>query len=45
MSEADIVVTSLGDPDGEKGILKQGDEKLEFDGVLKIEQLLKYFST
>jgi HAD superfamily hydrolase (TIGR01509 family) len=44
LSEADIVVTSLGDPDGEKGILKQGDEKLEFDGVLKVEQLLKYFS-
>ena len=45
LSEADIVVTSLGDPDGEKGILKQGDEKLEFDGILKVEQLLEYFST
>jgi len=45
LSEADIVVTSLGDPDGKKGILKQGDEKLGFDGVLKVEQLLKYFST
>ncbi|MBW2239577.1 MAG: HAD-IA family hydrolase [Deltaproteobacteria bacterium] len=44
LSEADIVVTSLGDPDGEKGILKQGDEKFQFDGVLKVEQLLKYFS-
>ena len=45
LSEADIVVTSLGDPDGEKGILKKGDEKLEFDGVLKVDQLLNYFST
>ena len=45
LSEADIVVTSLGDYDGEKGILKQGVENLEFDGVLKVEQLLKYFST
>jgi len=45
LSEADIVVTSLGDPDGKKGILKQADEKLEFDGVLKVEQLLKYFSS
>jgi hypothetical protein len=45
LSEADIVVTSLGDPDGKKGIFKQGDEKLGFDGVLKVEQLLKYFSS
>jgi len=45
LSEADIVVTSLGDPDGKKGMLKQADEKLEFDGVLKVEQLLKYFSS
>jgi beta-phosphoglucomutase-like phosphatase (HAD superfamily) len=45
LSEADIIVTSLGDPDGKKGILKQGDEKLEFDGVLKVDQLLKYFSS
>ncbi len=44
LSEADIVVTSLGDPDGKKGELKQADEKLEYDGVLKVEQLIKYFS-
>jgi beta-phosphoglucomutase-like phosphatase (HAD superfamily) len=45
LSEADIVVTSLGEPDGKKGILKQGGENLEFDGVLKVEQLLEYFSS
>jgi HAD superfamily hydrolase (TIGR01509 family) len=45
LSEADIVVTRLGEPDGKKGILKQGGEKLEFDGVLKVEELLKYFSS
>ena len=44
LSEADIVVTSLGDPDGKKGELKQADKKLEYDGVLKVEQLIKYFS-
>ncbi|MBW1852282.1 MAG: hypothetical protein JRJ15_12800 [Deltaproteobacteria bacterium] len=44
LSEADIVVTSLGDPDGKKGVLKQAGEKLEYDGVLKVEQLMKYFS-
>jgi HAD superfamily hydrolase (TIGR01509 family) len=45
LSEADIVVTSLGDPDGKKGILKRADKSLEFDGVLTVDQLLKYFST
>jgi HAD superfamily hydrolase (TIGR01509 family) len=45
LSESDIIVTSLGDPDGEKGILKKGDERLEFEGVLKVDQLVKYFSS
>ncbi len=44
LSEADIVVTCLGEPDGEKGQLKQGGQGLDFDGVLHIDQLLKYFS-
>ena len=44
LSEADIVVTSLGDPDGEKGILKKADKALERKGVLTVAQLLKYFS-
>ena len=45
LREADIVVTCLGEPDGEKGILKQGDESLAFDGVLHIDQLIKYFAS
>ena len=44
LSEADIVVTCLGEPNGEKGQLKQGGQGLDFDGVLHIDQLLKYFS-
>ena len=44
LSEADIVVTCLGEPDGEKGILKQGNESLAFDGVLHVGQLIKYFA-
>ena len=44
LSEADIVVTCLGEPDGVKGILKQADEKLAFDGILHVDQLIKYFS-
>ena len=44
LSDAEIVVTSLGDPDGGKGVLKKGDNsKLEFDGVLHVDQLLSYF--
>jgi HAD superfamily hydrolase (TIGR01509 family) len=43
LSDADIVVTSLGDPKGEKGALKKGDEGLGYDGVLKVDQLIKYF--
>lgn len=45
LSDADIVVTSLGDPDGEKGVLKKGDNtKLKFDGVLHLDQLIADFS-
>jgi len=44
LSEADIVVTCLGDPDGEKGELKQGGEGLDFDGVLRVDQLIQHFS-
>ncbi len=42
VSAGDIIVTSLGDPDGEKGKLKKGD--LKFDGVLKVDQVVSYFS-
>ena len=44
LSDADIIVTSLGDPDGEKGVLKKGDEGLDYDGVLHVDQVVKYFS-
>jgi len=44
LSEADIVVTCLGDPDGEKGELKQGEECLEYAGVLRLDRLIEYFS-
>ena len=43
LSKADIVVTSLGEPDGKKGTLKRADKTLEFDGVLHVEQILEYF--
>jgi HAD superfamily hydrolase (TIGR01509 family) len=45
LREADIVVTCLGEPQGEKGVLRQGDLKIEFDGVLHVDQLIKYFSS
>jgi HAD superfamily hydrolase (TIGR01509 family) len=43
LSAADIIVTSLGNPDGEHGQLKKGDGKLKFDGVLRVQQVLDYF--
>ena len=44
-SEASIVVTSLGDPNGEKGVLKASDKHFEFDGVLNVDNLLEYFES
>lgn len=44
LSDADIIVTCLGDPDGEKGALKKGGERLDYDGVLRVSQVVEYFS-
>jgi HAD superfamily hydrolase (TIGR01509 family) len=44
LSEADLIVTCLGDDDGEKGELVKGNSKLlGYNGVLNIEQLINYF--
>ena len=43
LSKADIIVTCLGDIDGEKGTLKAGGKGLTYDGVLTAAQLIKYF--
>ncbi len=42
VSAGDIIVTCLGDPPGDKCELRKGN--LAFDGVLHVEQVLKYFS-
>lgn len=44
LHQADVIVTCLGDPDGEKGKLKQGGEGLAYDGVLHVDQMVKYFA-
>jgi HAD superfamily hydrolase (TIGR01509 family) len=44
LSDADIVVTCLGDPDGEQGELRQGGGGIDYDGVLHVNQLVEYFS-
>jgi len=44
VGSGDIIVTCLGDPDGEKGKLTKGDKSLKFDGVLHINQVVDYFS-
>jgi HAD superfamily hydrolase (TIGR01509 family) len=40
----DIIVTCLGDPDGEKGRLTKGGKDLKFEGVLHVQQAVEYFS-
>lgn len=42
LSNADVIVTSLGDPDGEKGQLIKGNIP-DFDGVLHVQQLIRMF--
>jgi HAD superfamily hydrolase (TIGR01509 family) len=44
LSAADMIVTCLGDHDGEKGILKAGGNSLAYDGVLTARQLIDHFS-
>jgi HAD superfamily hydrolase (TIGR01509 family) len=44
VSGGDIIVTCLGDPDGEKGRLKKGGKNLKFDGVLRVKQVVDYFA-
>jgi HAD superfamily hydrolase (TIGR01509 family) len=43
LSDADIIVSCLGDEDGEKGVMKKGDVP-GYDGVLHVGQLVKYFA-
>jgi len=43
LSPGDIIVTCLGDPDGEKAELRKGD--LSLDGVLHVNQVVSYFSS
>ena len=38
----DVIVSCLGDPDGEKATLRKGDLQ-EFDGVVHARQLIEYF--
>ena len=42
VSSGDIIVTCLGDPGGEKCKLRKG--ALEYDGVLRVDQLVEFFS-
>jgi HAD superfamily hydrolase (TIGR01509 family) len=42
VNDGDIIVTSLGDPGGKQGELRKGD--LDFDGVLRLNQVAEYFA-
>jgi HAD superfamily hydrolase (TIGR01509 family) len=44
LSQADLVITSLGEPNGKKGVVKNSRRDFEFDGVMHLEQLMAYFS-
>jgi HAD superfamily hydrolase (TIGR01509 family) len=44
LSQADLILTCLGDPGGEKGELKKGGKGLDFDGILHADALVDYFS-
>lgn len=43
LSAAQVIVSCLGDPDGEKGVLTKGAIP-GYDGVLHVSQLIDYFS-
>jgi beta-phosphoglucomutase-like phosphatase (HAD superfamily) len=45
VSGGDIIVTCLGDPDGEKGHRTKGGKNLKFDGVLRVKQVVDYFTS
>ncbi len=44
LSDSDIILTTLGDSDGEKGVIKAGGKGIDFDGVLHLSQIVDYFS-
>lgn len=41
LGEADLIVTCLGDPNGERGVMTKGALS-SYDGVLHLSQLLDY---
>ncbi len=44
LSDAEIVVISLGEPDGKKGELKRANHTIDFNGVVRVVELMGYFS-
>jgi len=43
LSAADMVISCIGDPDGERGRLIRSQNSYEFDGVLRVRQIIEYF--
>ena len=44
LDQADIIITCLGDRDGEMGKLVKSNKPINFDGVLNLAQIKEYFS-
>lgn len=45
LTAADVVITALGDPEGQHGQLIIGDQSLGYNGVLYVQQAIDFFST
>jgi beta-phosphoglucomutase-like phosphatase (HAD superfamily) len=43
LSAADLIVSCLGDPDGEKGRLVKGPAGFAFDGVMRVAEIAAVF--
>jgi hypothetical protein len=43
LSAADLIVSCLGDPDGDRGRLIKGPKGFAFDGVLRVDQIAAVF--
>ena len=44
LDQADIIITCLGDQDGELGKLIKSNKPFNFDGVLNLQQIKEYFN-
>jgi len=44
LSPADVIVSCLGDPDGEKAVLRKGPADVVSDGLVHVKAMVEVFS-